>query len=136
MSERALQFEAFSIVTTQDVARLRLETVCTGPIDSVAFVDDQIAHFRRMDAPWLFDRLVDLTACTGFVAYEDLARMARYFDTIIRLAPRPLRNAVVSDNRMVAARMPTVDLLFRNQEFRAFSTRAEAEAWFDAPRGD
>ncbi len=136
MSESVAQSDAFSIITTQDVARLRLETVCSGPINSMVFVDDQIAHFRRMDAPWLFDRLVDLKACTGFVAYEDLARMARYFDTIIRLAPRPLRNAVVSDNRMVAARMPTVDLLFRNQEFRAFGTRAEAEAWFDAPRGD
>ena len=134
MVESTAQFDAFSITTRPDLVRLRLETVCSGPIDSAAFVDDQIAHFRRMDAPWLFDRLVDLTACSGFVAYEDLARMARYWETIIRLAPRPLRNAVVSDNRMVAARMPTVDLLYRNQEFRAFADRAEAEAWLDSPR--
>ncbi len=126
-----MTLEDFSFKCMTDAKAQRLCLTATGQMDSARFIDNEIAACRATGAPWLFDRLIDLSNCAGFIAFEDLERLARYFETIIARAPRTLNTAIVSNNRLTQARMPAIDLLFPRQTLRVFDSRAEAIAWLD-----
>jgi hypothetical protein len=112
-----------------DEAHGLIRATASGEISSPDFVDRSIAYFTSLGEPWRYNRLNDLSDCTGFVSYEDLSRMARFFAPMVHLFPSPRKVAVVSRNRLVHARIPTIDQLFTDQMHRAFLTIDEAEAW-------
>ncbi len=121
----------FTITVTRDADRRRLDFVVTGPMDSARFIDEEIAALQACGTPWLFDRLIDLRDCEGHVRYEDIDRLAQYWNTVAYQAPRPVKIAVVTRNRLVTARLPLVDGLFSKHHMCAFNDLSVAEAWLD-----
>ncbi len=121
----------FAITVTRDVDRRRLDFLVTGPMDSARFIDEEIAALQACEAPWLYDRLIDLRDCEGHVRYDDIDRLANYWNTVAYQAPRPVRVAVLTRNRLVTARLPLVDGLFSKHHMCAFDDLAAAQAWLD-----
>ena len=122
----------FTVTVTHDAARRRLGLLVTGPMDSPRFIDEEIAALKACGSPWLFDRLIDLRGCEGHVRYEDIDRLATYWNTIAYQAPRPVKVAVVTYNRLVTARLPLVDGLFTKHHMQAFDDMPPAMEWLDA----
>ncbi len=123
--------DVFSFSHLQDDERHRLYLTASGPMDSAAFIDRQIAALKATNAPWLYDRLIDLSECIGHVQYDDIVRLSQYWDSVAFAAKRPVHVAVVTPNRFIVARLPMADLLFKNHVMQNFGTLAEAEAWLD-----
>ena len=121
--------EVFSIHFVQDDARGILRVVAAGPMESVRFVDAQIEKLSALDAPWAYNRLMDLTQVNGACAYDELVRFAGYWTSIRFRIDRTIRMAMVSRNGLTVARLPTMELMFPRHEMRAFDDFAEAEAW-------
>ncbi len=119
----------FSVTFALDETRGLIRAKAAGPIDSAGFVDGAIAFCSGLEAPWRYNRLNDLSDCTGFVSYDDLSRMAAFWAPFTSRLSIPLKVAVVTTNRLVAARLPTVEQLYTGQEHRVFTTVEEAEAW-------
>ena len=121
--------EVFSIHFVQDDARGILRVVAAGPMESVRFVDAQIETLRSLEAPWAYNRLMDLTEINGACAYDELVRFAGYWTSIRFQIDRTIRMAMVSRNGLTVARLPTMELMFPRHEMRAFDTLADAEDW-------
>ncbi len=123
----------FTVTASHDAARRRLDMVATGPMDSARFIDEEIAALKACGSPWLFDRLIDLRGCAGHVHYDDIERLAAYWNPIAYQAPRPVKVAVVTHNRLVIARLPLADGLFNKHHMQAFEDMAPALEWLLMP---
>ncbi len=122
----------FTVTVTHNTARRRLDLVVAGPMDSTRFIDEEIAALKACGSPWLFDRLIDLRGCEGHVRYDDIDRLAAYWNPIAYQAPRPVKVAVVTYNRLVTARLPLVDGLFTRHHMQAFDDLAPALDWLNS----
>ncbi len=119
----------FSLTTRIDEGSAILWLTASGPIDSPRYIDESLAFFDSVPTPWVFDRINDLRTATGFVAYEDLSRMAAYWARKSVNSPRRPKVAVITPSKLVAARMPIVHGLNPSQEHRAFEDIEGALAW-------
>ncbi len=121
--------ERFTIHFVQDDVRGILRIVAAGPMQSARFIDAQIEKFRSLEAPWAYNRLMDLTQVNGACAYDELVRLAAYWTSIRFQIDRTVRMAMVSRNGLTVARLPTMELMFPRHDMRAFDDMAEAEDW-------
>jgi hypothetical protein len=121
--------DTFNIDIIQDDARGILRIVAAGPMESVRFVDAQIAKLSALDAPWAYNRIMELSEVNGACAYEELARFAAWWTSIRFDIDRTIRMAMLSRNGLTVARLPTMELMFPRHEMRVFDDLAEAEAW-------
>ncbi len=128
-SVSSIMARPFEITGLLDAENAVLRLVATGAMDSESFVDRQIECLCALQTPWAYNRLVDLTDCTGACAYESLHRFAYFWISRQSQLNRTIREAVVTSNRLTIARLPTIELLFPKHELRAFTDVAEAEAW-------
>ena len=122
----------FTMTVTEAPERRRLDLTVHGKMDSARFIDEEIAALEATVTPWLFDPLIALRLCEGHVTYDDISRLADYWNPIAYQAPRPVRVAVVTFNRLVEARLSLVDRLFSKHHMRAFDDLTEALTWLDA----
>ena len=115
----------FALDEAHDLIRVE----ANGPMRSADFIDQSIAFFASLDEPWRYHRLNDLSHATGFVNYEDLSRMAAYWAPLAQHITTPRKVAIVTESRLVEARIPTVNQLYVAQPHRVFPTLPQAEAW-------
>ena len=115
-----------------DRERCRTYFKASGDMDSSAFINGHIAGMEDAGTPWLFDRLIDLTACEGHVEYDDFVRLWKYWQPLMRKASGPLKTAIITQNEKTEKRMPLVAMMLQGQLIRTFRTQPEAEAWLDA----
>ena len=125
---------AFSLNCFHDVVHNRIEVTASGPIDSRLLADEQLAFLKSLDRPWTLDRLIDLRRGRGVVAYQDLIRLSRWWQSVEVKAPRAIKAAVVSLEEGLNARSRSIDLLFPKQVCRYFTDRDAAEEWLGDAR--
>ena len=122
----------FNMVVKEVADCRRLDLIVSGPMESARFIDEEIAALEATGAPWLFDRLIDLRQCQGHVTYDDINRLADYWNRLAYQAPRPVKVAVVTHNKLVTARLGLMDQMFKNHVMVAFDAPEPALAWIDA----
>jgi hypothetical protein len=121
--------ELFSLTHVVDRPNECVHLTARGPMDSVAFISQQIAILKSLETPWTFDRVIDLLECEGHVAYDDIVRLGDYWSALRFFIKRDVRVAVITKNPLITARLPLADLLFPRHEMRAFSTIDEGMGW-------
>ncbi|MFT4076667.1 MAG: hypothetical protein QM647_14180 [Asticcacaulis sp.] len=121
--------EAFFLTHVVDKANHCVYLTVVGPMDSAAFIDRQIEILKSLEAPWTYDRVIDLLDCDGHVAYEDILRLGEYWAGLRFFIKRDVRVAVITKNPLITARLPLADLLFPRHEMRAFPTIQAGTAW-------
>ena len=121
--------EVFSVDIIQDDTKGILRVVAVGPMESARFVDAQIDKLKSLDAPWAYNRLMELREVNGACAYEELSRFAAWWTSIRFDMNRTVRMAMLSHNGLTVARLPTMELMFPRHEMRAFDDPVEAEDW-------
>ncbi len=119
----------FKITARIDEENAIFRVVATGVMDSDLFINRQIECLSAVEKPWMYNRLIDLTDCTGACAYESLHRFAYFWSLRQSQINRTIREAVVTTNGLTVARLPTIELMFRKHKLRVLADIAEAEAW-------
>ncbi len=124
---------SYSVVFSVDEAKKRIHAQVSGVIDSARYVDDCIAFFRSLDAPWLYQRFIDLRQSTGAIAYPDIIRLEQYWASTPQAA-HPIRTAVLVQGPNDMFRNPSMKLIFESHPVIGFLDEAEAVAWLDEGR--
>ena len=122
---------AFSLTSAVDSPRRRIYLTATGDLESAAFVDSYIAEMNKIREPWLYSRLIDVTGCSGHVAFDDFVRLAKYWAPLLHFATGPLKTAVVTRNARTEGRMPVVSMLMEGHDIQTFQDVPAAQAWLD-----
>ena len=120
----------YTIAFEADTTKKRIHVKVSGPVDSARYVDDCIAFFRGIEAPWLYQRLVDFRDTTGTIRYEDAIRMEQYWASTPQAA-HPIRTAVILKAEDELHRNQSMKLIFESHPVIGFLTEAEAVAWLD-----
>lgn len=122
---------AFSLTSRVDQPARRIYLTAAGELDSAAFVDSYISHMEKIREPWLYTRLIDLTASMGHVEFDDFVRLGKYWAPLLHFATGPVKTAVVTKNARTQGRMPVVSMLMEGHDIQTFADVALAEAWLD-----
>lgn len=124
---------SYNVAFTVDEAKKRIHVKVHGAIDSARYVDDCIAFFRDMDAPWLYQRFIDFRDSTGPIAYEDIIRLEQYWASTPQAA-HPIRTAAVVRGQSEMFRNQSVKMIFESHPVVGFLDPDEALAWLDEAR--
>lgn len=124
--------DAFHIELTADHDRRRIHIRSHGPMDAAAYVERQMDQLSADSELCAYDRLTDLSGSHGFVTADHVARYAEFWQGLRFYMPRTIRVAVVTDNRLVVARLPMANLSFPKQIMKSFTTADAAGQWLDA----
>ncbi len=120
----------YSVTFTADDTKKRVYVKVSGPMDSARYVDDCIAFFRSLDAPWLYQRFVDFRDSVGMVKYEDAIRLEQYWASTPQ-ASYPVRTAAVLRGESDVFRNQSMKLIFESHPVVGFLDEDEALAWLD-----
>jgi hypothetical protein len=123
--------EDFELKFDEDENKRRVRILVSGALHSSDYIDAQIRRLEAQPRLLSYDRLADISLCTGHVAYEDVIRYGDYWKSVKHLMLRDIRVAVVTDNPLTIARLPMSNLSYPRQVMKAFMTVAEADAWLD-----
>ena len=124
---------SYSVVFSVDEAKKRIHVKISGVVDSARYVDDCIAFFRSLDAPWLYQRFIDFRDSTGAIAYADIIRLEQYWASTPQ-ASHPVRTAAVVRTESEMFRNQSMKLIFESHPVIGFLDEAEALAWLDEAR--
>jgi hypothetical protein len=122
---------SFSFTSHTKPDRYRVYLKADGEMDSVAFADGYIETMKTLDAPWQYDRHIDLLSCQGQVEFDDFVRLWKFWAPLVHRASDQLRTAVVTQDQRTLGRLTAVAMLFQGHVIRTFPTEREAEDWLD-----
>ena len=120
----------YSVAFTTDHTKKRIRIKVSGPMESARYIDDCIAFFRSLEAPWLSQRLVDFRDATGAVKYEDIIRLEQYWASTPQKS-HPIRTAAVLRGDDDMFRNQSMKLIFESHPVVGFLSEEEAVAWLD-----
>jgi hypothetical protein len=114
-----------------DEDRHRIVFVIAGDIDSRALIDHFIEIYAGLAEPWTYDRLFDYRRAEGLVDFDEITRLAAWWQERVGNRDYSTRCAVVVNNALDHARVQVVSTLFPREIREAFTTLDEALEWLD-----
>ncbi len=124
----------FHLSTRIDEARKLIIFAVSGQIGSTALTDRLIAAYSGIEAPWTYDRLFDYRRSEGVVHFDEIRRLAAWWQDRTGGVSYHSRVAVIVTNPFDQARVHIVSELFPNETRGSFFTLDEALDWLDHTR--
>ncbi len=126
--------DSFHMRLVEDHDRHRVYIETRGQMDPAQYIDRQIAQIQANPDLCAYDRVTDLRGSIGFVTGDHVTRYAAFWQGLRFDMPRIIRVAVITENRLVIARLPMANLSYPKQIMQAFATPDAADAWLDSYR--
>ncbi len=120
---------AFSI----DETRMTLILRYIGNISGDRLYAQVLDHLRSVDAPWLYDFLVDTRRFDGVIQAADTENIGRQWAELAQGRDAGRRIVVVSSDPLVHARKSLRDAIFPYRTSAVFETMDEALEWLGTP---
>lgn len=121
----------FHVRAQIDEDRRRIVFVIAGEIDSRALIDQFIDVYAGLAEPWTYERLFDYRRSEGLVDFDEITRLAAWWQDRVGNRDYRSRVAVVVNNPLDQARVQVVSGLFPHEIREAFKTVDEALEWLD-----
>lgn len=103
-----------------------------GDLSARDFIDQSIAVYAGVEAPWTYNRLNDVRRFTGYLSDTDLAEMAANWRRLTDGQDYHAHVAIVSLDVLDRVRIPSVSPMFPNETMCLFSDYHEAMGWLTA----
>ena len=123
---------AFSI----DELRKTLIFRYIGDISGDRLYAQALDHIQTVEAPWLYDFLVDTRRFDGVIRAGDTERFGRQWADLAQGRDAGRRIAVVSRDPLIRARKNLRDAIFCHRQSGVFATMDEALEWLETPVAD
>ncbi len=91
-----------------------------------------IEHIQTVEAPWLYDFLVDARRLEGVIQASDTEAFGRWWAEYAQGNDAGRRIAVVSSDPLIHARKSLRDAIFPHRTSGVFDTMDEAQDWLAA----
>ncbi|ESQ89831.1 hypothetical protein ABAC460_11045 [Asticcacaulis sp. AC460] len=121
----------FHVRAQIDEDRHRIVFVIAGEIDSRVLIDYFIDVYAGLAEPWAYERLFDYRRAEGLVDFDEITRLAAWWQDRVGNRDYSSRVAVVVNNPLDHARVHVVSALFPREIREAFTTVDEAMEWLD-----